>query len=142
MSDSAATTLLRSVPESFHAGPEWLRALRMRAADALRAKGLPSKKTEAWRFTPVRSVVDAEFGRADGDSPVLGAPPPADLSVRSLRTVLEQDPDLLQGRLDFLGEPEHFAALNSAMFTDGLWIDIPAGRSLTINRCRTLGVTP
>lgn len=130
MSDSAATTLLRSVPESFDAGPEWLRALRMRAADALRVKGLPSKKTEAWRFTPVRSVVDSEFRRADGDSPVLGTSPPADLSVRSLRAVLEQEPHLLQGRLDFLGEPEHFAALNSAMFSDGLWIDVPAGTAV------------
>jgi Fe-S cluster assembly protein SufD len=25
------------------------------------------------------------------------------------------------------GPPEHFAALNTALFTDGLWIDVPAG---------------
>ena len=108
-------------------GPEWLRALRGRAADVLRTQGLPTKKTEAWRFTPVRSVVEAELPRAEGDLPSLASSLPDGVTARSLRAVLENEPELLRGRLDLAGAPEHFAALNTASFTDGLWIDVPNG---------------
>lgn len=127
MTDTARQTLLRSLPASFETGPEWLRSLRARAADALREQGLPTKKTEAWRFTPVRSVVDAEFARAPGDAPALGSDVPEGVRARSLRAVLGSEPELLEGRLELAGPPEHFAALNTALFSDGLWIDVPAG---------------
>lgn len=119
--------LLASLPTSFETGPDWLRTLRARAAGALRTEGLPTKKTEAWRFTPVRSVVEAELPRAQGDAPSLRSPAPDGVTARSLRDVLESEPELLEGRLDLAGPPEHFAALNTALFTDGLWIDVPAG---------------
>ncbi len=119
--------LLDSLPGSFDTGPGWLRTLRIRAADALRKQGLPTKRTEAWRFTPLRSVVDAEFVPEEGLVPALGAPIPEGVTVRSLRQVLQADPDLLEGRLDLGGAPAHFAALNTALFSDGLWIDVSAG---------------
>jgi Fe-S cluster assembly protein SufD len=120
-------TLLASLPASFETGPDWLRALRGQAAATLREQGLPSKRTEAWRFTPVRSLVDAEFSR-DGEAiPTLVSAVPEGVTVRGLTDVLESQPELLQGRLDFGGAPTHFAALNTALFRDGLWIDVPAG---------------
>lgn len=126
MSTPASQTLLASLPEAFD-GPTWLRSIRERAADALRAGGLPTKKTEAWRFTPVRGVVDAEFVRDSADAPSVLSSVPDGVSVQSLRETLERDPGALEGRLDLAGQPEHFAALNTALFTDGLWIDVPAG---------------
>jgi len=119
--------LLQSLPASFDTGPPWLRALRGRAADALRAQGLPTKRTEAWRFTPVRSVVDAEFSQEDEGVPSVVSSLPDGVAARSLREVLQTKPELLEGRLDIGGAPTHFAALNTALFTDGLWIDVPAG---------------
>ncbi len=119
-------TLLDSLPSSFDTGPQWLRSLRGRAADVLQERGLPNKKTEAWRFTPVRSVVDTEFSHADVGAPKLAAPAPEGVTVRSLRQVLDQEPALLEGRLGE-SESEHFAALNTALFTEGLWIHVAAG---------------
>ena len=126
MTDTASQTLLGSLPTAFETGPAWLRSLRARAADAVRAQGLPTKRTEAWRFTPVRSVVEAERPRAEGDVPSLASRLPDGVTVRSLREVLASEPGLLEGRLDLAGVPEHFAALNTALFSDGLWIDVPA----------------
>jgi Fe-S cluster assembly protein SufD len=104
-----------------------LRTLRGRAAETLREQGLPTKRTEAWRFTPVRSVVDAEFSREDGCVPSLVSSIPDGVSARSLRQVLRAEPELLDGRLDLGGASTQFAALNTALFSDGLWIDVPAG---------------
>ncbi len=61
MTEANRQTLLASLPDSFDTGPDWLRTIRTRAAETLREQGLPTKRTEAWRFTPVRSLVDAEF---------------------------------------------------------------------------------
>jgi Fe-S cluster assembly protein SufD len=127
VNDATRQTLLQSLPTSFNTGPEWLRALRGRAAEALREQGLPTKRTEAWRFTPVRSVIDAEFSREDRSIPSLMSSLPDSVTARSLRQVLQAEPELLEGRLDLGGAPTHFAALNTALFSDGLWIDVPAG---------------
>jgi Fe-S cluster assembly protein SufD len=127
VTDTPRQTLLQSLPTGFEHGPAWLRALRQRAADALRNEGLPSHKTEAWRFTPVRHVVQAELSRSSTDTPSLRADAPDGVTVRSLREALEADSSRLEGLLDLGGDSEHFAALNTALFEDGLWIDVPAG---------------
>lgn len=127
MTETNRQTLLRSLPSSFDTGPQWLRALRGRAADALRRQGLPTKKSEAWRFTPVRSFVDEEFSIADGAVPSVQSSLPEGVTARSLKQVLRSEPELLRGLLDLGGEPTHFAALNTALFTDGLWVDVSAG---------------
>ena len=126
MTERNRQTLLGSLPTSFDAGPEWLRALRGRAADALREQGLPDKRTEAWRFTPVRSVVATEYSRQDGGVSSLVSTVPDGVTARSLKQALQDEPELLEGRLDLGGAPTHFAALNTALFVDGIWIDIPA----------------
>ncbi len=126
MKPTAPKTLLESLPASFDSGPAWLRALRGRAAGALREHGLPTKKTEAWRFTPVRSVVDSEFHVEEGGVPTLASVPPG-VTARSLRTALDAEPALLEPHLGLAGDPTHFAALNAALFTDGVWIDVAPG---------------
>jgi Fe-S cluster assembly protein SufD len=120
-------TLLRDLPTSFDEGPTWLRSLRGRAAGVLRAQGLPTHKTEAWRFTPPKRLVEAQLGRAEVEAPELVSRAPEGVHARRLRDVIENQPELLEGKLDLAGVPEHFAALNTALFHDGLWIDVPAG---------------
>jgi Fe-S cluster assembly protein SufD len=124
VTENTPNTLLQSLPESFEKGPSWLRNLRSRAAEGLRAQGLPTKRTEAWRFTPVRPLVDVGLSPAEGDGLSVPSVLPKGVTVRSLREVLEREPGLLEGRLDLAGTPEHFAALNTALFEDGLWIDV------------------
>ena len=124
MTENTPNTLLQSLPESFEKGPEWLRELRSRAAEGLRAQGLPTKRTEAWRFTPVRPLVEVGLSPAAGDGLSVPSAVPKGVTVRSLREVLAREPGLLQGRLDLAGTPEHFAALNTALFEDGLWVDV------------------
>jgi Fe-S cluster assembly protein SufD len=75
----------------------------------------------------VRSVANAEFSTAEESTPSLVSTVPEGVTVRSLRQVLQAQPELLEGRLDLGGAPTHFAALNTALFSDGLWIDVPAG---------------
>ncbi|MBT8468606.1 MAG: SufD family Fe-S cluster assembly protein, partial [Deltaproteobacteria bacterium] len=130
MTEANRQTLLASLPASFDLGPDWLQALRTQAAAALREQGLPTKRTEAWRFTPVRSLVDSEFSRDGDDVPTLLSALPEGVTVRGLAEVLRSQPELLHGRLDFGGPPAHFAALNTALFRDGLWIDVPAGSAV------------
>ena len=48
-----AETLLDRLAVPPQGGPAWVAELRARAADVLRQSGLPHKKLEAWRFTPV-----------------------------------------------------------------------------------------
>ena len=127
MTSADRQTLLQSLPASFDLGPQWLRAERRTAADRLRREGLPSKKTESWRFTPARALVDGEFERSDQPISGLLSSAPVGVTVRSIREVLDSQPGLLEGRLNLAGEPTHFAALNTALFADGLWIDVPAG---------------
>jgi len=124
VTENTPNTLLQSLPESFEKGPEWLRELRSRAAEGLRAQGLPTKRTEAWRFTPVRPLVEVGLSPAAGDGLSVPSAVPKGVTVRSLREVLAREPGLLQGRLDLAGTPEHFAALNTALFEDGLWVDV------------------
>ena len=42
-------------------GPQWLSEQRRTAAQAVLSSGLPTKKTEAWRFTSVRPITGTEF---------------------------------------------------------------------------------
>ncbi|MGB5809427.1 MAG: Fe-S cluster assembly protein SufD [Polyangiales bacterium] len=121
----APQKLLESIPTVFDTGPAWLRSIRTRAADTLRDLGLPTKKTEAWRFTPVRSFVERSFVLEPSSAPRLLSEVPEGVTVRSLREVLDKEPHLLEGRLGQY-DAEHFAALNTALFEDGLWVHIHA----------------
>ncbi|MCB9591943.1 MAG: Fe-S cluster assembly protein SufD [Sandaracinaceae bacterium] len=143
-----ADGLLSVIPKAAAAGgPGWLSDLRALAITHLEEQGFPGKKNERWRFTSVRDVVDTAFepdpttsaafvDEALGDDgtwrvvlaggrPLLGdAAPPDGVSVRSLADVLATDPDLLEGHLGAAVATEQFAALNGALFTDGVVVHV------------------
>ncbi len=119
-------SLLQSVPASFAAEPDWLQTIRAQAADLLQAQGLPSKRTEAWRFTSVQSLAKAAFRRERAPLDLVSEVPQG-VQARSIREVLASDPTALAGRLGRNGDEPFFAALNTALFEDGLWIHVPAG---------------
>ena len=154
MSDSVTLPILSGL-DSLPLGPSWLSAQRKQAAESLLASGLPTKKTEAWRFTPVRPITTTQFGvlatdyadaaivakvKAVTESvsgwvlPVVQGVPrfdlatdaPKNLSVRSIADTLGKDAPLLENTLGSAVDNSHFAALNSARFEDGVWIHADA----------------
>ncbi|MCA9530773.1 MAG: Fe-S cluster assembly protein SufD [Myxococcales bacterium] len=64
--DNALIAALERAPSG---GPAWLDALRDEASRTVRESGLPGRKTEAWRFTPVGDLVALPFEQAPAPAP-------------------------------------------------------------------------
>ena len=134
-------------------GPAWLVSLRRDAAAHLREGGFPGKKHEKWRFTSVREVVDTPFETASpaltrgadealvrwvderlgeaasrvvlADGRMVSARGVTDgVQVESLKDALTRAPSELEPVLGTLAPREHFAALNAALFEDGVLLRI------------------
>ena len=145
-----AETLLDRVDRRPDAGPAWLRERREEAARGLKASGFPHKKIEDWRFTPVDPVVRVPFhpapaavepeaaGATDGGFCALmvngrarlEGQPPAGVRVESLAAVLEAEPDRLAEILGKAAASRYFAALNDALFEDGLVVTLERGAAV------------
>jgi Fe-S cluster assembly protein SufD len=139
--------------------PEWLCALRARGIAAFEAEGFPTTRDEDWRHTSVAGLARTVFTR--GRSPAVRPDEVAALSfgrafegrqlvfvdgrfapelssvgsgleARSLREVLDREPDRVQPHLDRLAAaPDRaFAALSAAFLEDGAFVAIPAGAVL------------
>lgn len=131
--------------------PAWLRELRDNAADQFRAAGLPHRKVEAWKYTPMtafdglRPTVAEPSGVPGPDLPaplcassamidirdgVPGEVPadlPRGLTVLSLAAGLEQFEERLQPlfeAVELRGATRAFAALNTALATQGLVVHV------------------
>lgn len=126
----------------------WLATLRADAAAHVAARGFPTRRVEAWKYTDLSPVAQAEF--AEPLTAVAGAltlPKPraaaravfvdgrfrADLSALNglgyrIGSVAQHLPEL-EGRLGALVPlAEHpMTALNTLMFEDGLFLDVQAG---------------
>jgi len=139
--------------------PAWLQGLQSDAAAALRETGLPHKRVEGWRFTPLRPLTSGEFAPAEQapnldrwqhvydqylantgkawivpvvNGTLLPSPTeaPAGVRVSSLRDALAAQPDLIKSHLGGVAAVEHFAALNAALFSDGLVIEVDRGAAV------------
>jgi Fe-S cluster assembly protein SufD len=133
-----------------------LRDLRSRSASWFREHGFPQPKEEAWRFTPLGEVTGVPFVPAtpvwDGADYaalsrarlaqseahcilVVGGRPataldqiPPGVQIHSLAELAEHEPELLLPHLDRGDAPASaFAAVNDALFEDGLVVRVGAG---------------
>ncbi len=135
-------------------GPAWLDGLRERARTHLAEEGFPGKRRERWRFTSVKDVVETPFARPDAPSSArawvderladdgawrvvetdgrveLDGAPPEGVSVRRIADVLAEEPAALESALGAAVAGEEFAALNAALFEDGLLVDVAPGAQL------------
>ena len=132
-------------------GPAWLKTLRDGAIDRFAALGFPSTKQEAWRFTNVAPIADAEFAlaprasatgyRVPGESPhrlvfvnghfneelsrLEGLP--SGVRVESMLRGPATDAESVRVHLakhaSYQDRP--FAALNTAFIQDGAFIYVP-----------------
>jgi len=110
------------------AEPVWLRELRATAQARFHGLGLPSAKTESWRFTNLRAfAARPEEGLA---ALTLKGNPPAGVRFCTFQSLLATAPERLAALLDQAEAPDAFAALNLARFHDGYVLDIAPGVQL------------
>ncbi len=137
--------------------PAWLRATRRAALDAFTRLGFPTTRDEAWRFTNVAPIAENRFARAAELAPPGGVSPqalvpglagpvfvvvngrfaaaasspgtPANVTAVSLADAVLREGSTLEPLLArhaaFLQRP--FVALNTALFEDGLFIEVAPG---------------
>lgn len=146
---------LKEVSESESEGmPSWLSHLRSEAADRLLEEGLPTRKTEAWRFTSLAGLLKLPFTPAarnthnqdcqqwaeeqlgpDNTSRIYlvnGMPigfhdAPDDVEISQLAQLLIDEPEAIQPYLARHAQSQFFGALNSAMFQDGVAVHVKRG---------------
>lgn len=135
-------------------GPGWLQELRENAARQFGSAGLPTRRNEAWKYTPVRLLEGLRPTTARGDGgtvaetrfpdPVLGAGSAvvsvgngvlssqlpemlAGVTLLPLRDALEKFGDRLQPMLvavELEGAGRMFSALNTAFLDQGLVVHV------------------
>ncbi|MFM7607800.1 MAG: Fe-S cluster assembly protein SufD [Alphaproteobacteria bacterium] len=142
---------------------KWLAALRADAAAHVAARGFPTRRVEAWKYTDLSPVAQAGF--AEPLTAVAGAltlPKPraaaravfvdgrfrADLSALDglayrVASVAQHLPEL-EGRLGALAPlADHpMTALNTLMFEDGLVVDVPAGEDAAHLELLSIAIDP
>jgi Fe-S cluster assembly protein SufD len=146
--------LLEQIPDEIQrGGPKWLSDLRDQGISSLRSRGLPHKKLESWRFTPIAKVARTAFAKLDVDREsalawvdahlgddgthqivlVNGEPariPELPVGVQVERLAAAANDPLVRGTVGRLVPTEHFAALNAALFDDGLVVRVLGGKKL------------
>jgi Fe-S cluster assembly protein SufD len=140
---------LTSAPQG--AAPDWLRELRESAAGQFRAAGLPHRKVEDWKYTPIKALEGLRLALAEAAaepesdlSPplcevpatvdirdgILGALPenlPAGVTLLPLAQGLERFEDRLRPlfeAVELQGATRAFAALNTALAQQGLVVHV------------------
>lgn len=137
--------------------PDFVTRLRRAGLDRVQQLGLPHRKLESWRFTDLSDFTARHFARTDGAAPVdagvlpepliEGArlvfvnghynqalsklPAQADgVTIGSLRDAIARQPERLKSWLGRApAQPGYvFGALNDALFEDGGFIHLAAGR--------------
>jgi Fe-S cluster assembly protein SufD len=162
MGPAGSSPLIRRWSESFDSlgglhGPEWLQQLRRQAAEQFARSGLPDRKTEAWKYTPMRLLESIDPAIAmparhgppaahfpeplvEADEPLIdildGCPAPDLPRLPGGVTLLPlaQGLERFEGRIrDLLGDVElegagrTFAALNTAFLENGLVLHVAEG---------------
>ena len=127
--------------ESLRAGrkaePAWLLRLRDEAMTVFSAKGFPTTRDDAWRYTDVTAIREGCFDR---DGSLSGEPslrnklnrPREGVQVLDIREALATVPELLEKHLGRYANSDvnSFTALNTAFFQHGSFVRISAGVTL------------
>lgn len=145
---------LTSVPEG---EPEFVRARRESAVAELRSRGLPTRKTEAFRVTPVRALLETDYAPttldADADSAAVLRKLGHDGTYRTIVTdgrlemegstrdgvriatldeLLPSHGERIERALGRLVPGEHFVAANAASFREAIVVLVPDGVRSTV----------
>lgn len=138
----------------------WVAELRSQAIEAYKQLGWPTRKQEAWKYTDLSEIRETSFEAATAPGTITRADleahtfdeveahrvvlvdgfvvdelsdlPDGEVTVASIAQLLDQDPERLEGLLGSVADAtEHpLRAINTALFRDGVLIDVPAGSVL------------
>ena len=150
--DAELSALLESAEAQAAHGNEGLRALREQGIAVFREHGFPTPKNEEWKYTPLRAAAEREWRAADAGPAVFGLELPwctdslrvvlvngrldrnqlsaggvAGLTIGSLQDAIEDGEALSHLGKAANIEDYSFAALNTALFEDGLYIRVAKG---------------
>ncbi len=150
--DAKLSALYAAADRTATDGPAWLRDLRRRALAAHQATGIPTMKDEEWKYTSLREVAEIDWAPGEpgpawfesglprleeGSTRIVLVNGQLDRNlsdqsreVTSLRDAIVEREDwtrLFLGQAAGIGN-HTFAALNTALFTDGVVIHVEKGR--------------
>lgn len=138
----------------------WVRALRQSAMDRFGRKGLPTTRSEAWKYTDIRKYLDrlvAETKNGTGSVDKNGLAPfslgmtgqqivfvdgvfspelsnfsgmPAGVRIESVASLLGDEPGVIEPHLHDPHLGGAFPLLNSALMSDGAYIEVANGRAV------------
>ena len=133
-------------------GPEWLRERRRAGLATFAAAGFPSRRDEDWKYTDLKLVTRRSFSAVVAGVPAtpqvegldcptllflngrLVATPalPAGMGVMSLAEAVAADHPACRELLGAVADParHRFAALSTALFQDGVLLDLAPGLEL------------
>lgn len=146
-----------AIPQQASHALDFVADRREAAIAALEARGMPTKKTEAFRFTPVRELIETPFEPADVSAdadaaavlrrlghddtyriivsdgrPELHGSTRDGVSVVGLEEALETHRADLERTLGRLLPSEHFVASNTASFSDAAVVIVPEGTDASV----------
>jgi Fe-S cluster assembly protein SufD len=115
--------------------PEWLRSLRSSAAERFDELGFPTPKLEEWRYTGIGPITAVPWASArdEGTAGIRISAPRAGARVSRLQELLVRDPATIEPYLGRIADSRDraFPALNTALFRDGVVVEIEAGAVLS-----------
>ncbi|MGD9387739.1 MAG: Fe-S cluster assembly protein SufD [Gammaproteobacteria bacterium] len=133
-------------------GPEWLQDRRREGLSAFAAAGFPTRRDEDWKYTDLKLVTRRSFGAGVAAAPEIPAIEgldcpalvfvngrlaatqdlPQGLGVQSLAAAIAADDPACRALVGTIADParHRFAALSTALFTDGALVDLAPGTEL------------
>jgi Fe-S cluster assembly protein SufD len=110
-------------PPVFGGEPAWIAELRRAAFASFEKLGFPTAKDEAWRYTGLQPILETAWRRVER-APSVAAGLPAGVRVTTLSDARSAEPRF--GRIAGF-ENSAFAALNTALFSGALVVEIEPG---------------
>ena len=126
--------------------------LRSAALARFEATGFPSRQDEEWRQTNIAPITKTKFARGEGTSADVSdhlfdgcdhlvfvdgrlsqnlSGSPEGVTVLPMREALEQGPELTARLGQLVPEGHAFAELNTALFDDGVFLQVAADQRMT-----------
>lgn len=156
--DSKVDSLLSFAEKKAAEGPSWLQALRQKGLEEFRRQGIPTTSNEEFKYTSLREISEIQWEPAEPGPAVFGFDLPfvsedshrivvvngqfdrnlsdyssePGLVVQSLYGAIQERPNLVEKVLGKVAElVDHpFAALNTALFHDGVFVFIENGKNI------------